>query len=433
MPESCHITNTEAYKETVFEASCHLLHQLLDELSDIGKSEDGGNTRVLYSSSWLLAQQHLQCFMQEKGLITSFDQSGNLYGLLEGTDDSALSQPIFTGSHIDTVISGGKFDGALGVVAGTVALMYLKEVYGQPARSLAAVSLSEEEGSRFPFAFWGSRSITGASDWSSVRNLKDAEGITLLQAAEMCGFGPDSPFPVRPFKPHGYVELHIEQGAVLERKGTSIGVVTDIVGQKRLDVTITGEANHAGTTPMAYRKDALIGTSEIILQIHQLALSYGDPLVATVGSLDVLPGAVNVVPGKVVFTLDIRHTDKSVMDRFTSEVRSLVTESATRNGLTAEWEEHLSVDPIPMDGEWEESIQDVCDKLDISYLRMPSGAGHDAQIFAEICKVAMIFVPSQNGVSHNPMEFTSKEEINLGFRVLVELLHQYGYRGKTDE
>ena len=433
MSESCRIKHTEADRETVFEASCHLLHELLEELSNIGKTEESGNTRLLYSSSWLKAQQRLHHFMQEKGLLTSFDQSGNLYGLLEGTDENSHCKPLFTGSHIDTVISGGKYDGALGVAAGMVALLYLKEVYGPPVRSLAAVSLCEEEGSRFPFAFWGSRSVTGSNDWAAAGALKDTEGISMLEAAEICGFGPSSSYPVRPFKPDGYLELHIEQGAVLERTETSIGIVTDIVGQKRLDVTITGEANHAGTTPMNYRKDALIGASEMIVRIHELALSYGDPLVATVGTINLMPGAVNVVPGRVVFTLDIRHTDKRVMHRFVKEVLLIISESAARNRLHAQWQEHLSVDPVAMDDIWVERIQNACEVLNYSYRTMPSGAGHDAQIFAEVCKAAMVFVPSQNGLSHHPKEFTSEEEINRGFRLLVELLHQYGYRGKTDE
>lgn len=433
MSEPSLIKSTEADREAAFAASCQLLHELLEELSNIGKAEEGGMTRLLYSSSWLKAQQHLQHVMQGKGLITSFDQSGNLYALLEGTDENSRHNPLFTGSHIDTVISGGKFDGALGVAAGMVALLYLNEVYGPPVRSLAAVSLCEEEGSRFPFAFWGSRSVTGSNDWSAAGNLKDAEGIRMLEAAEICGFGPNSSYPVRPFEPDGYLELHIEQGAVLERTGTSIGIVTDIVGQKRLDVMIEGEANHAGTTPMHYRKDALIGATEMIVRIHELALSYGDPLVATVGTMELLPGAVNVVPGKVSFTLDIRHTDKEIMDRFIEETLLIISESAARNRLYAEWQEHLSVDPVAMDERWIERIQNACEVLDFSYRKMPSGAGHDAQIFAEVCKAAMIFVPSQKGLSHHPEEFTSEEEINQGFRLLVEMLYQYGYRGKTDE
>lgn len=433
MSEPSLIKSTEADREAAFAASCHLLHELLRELANIGKAEEGGMTRLLYSSSWLKAQQYLQHVMQEKGFMTSFDQSGNLYTLLEGTDENSRHKPLFTGSHIDTVNSGGKFDGALGVAAGMAALLYLNEVYGPPVRSLAAVSLCEEEGSRFPFAFWGSRSVTGTNDWSAAGSLLDAEGISMLEAAEICGFGPDSSYPLRPFEPVGYLELHIEQGAVLERTGASIGIVTDIAGQKRLDVTIEGEANHAGTTPMHYRKDALIGATEMIIRIHELTLSYGDPLVATVGTMELLPGAVNIVPGKVVFTLDIRHTDKEIMDRFIEETFLIISESAARNNLHAEWQEHLSVDPVAMDKGWIEGIQNACEALDFSYRKMPSGAGHDAQIFAEICKAAMIFVPSQKGLSHHPEEFTSEEEINQGFRVLVEMLYQYGYRGKTDE
>ncbi|MCM3783761.1 M20 family metallo-hydrolase [Neobacillus mesonae] len=430
MPDSADITETPLLHDAAIKAYTDLLHKLLDELYELSASEAGGSTRLLYTSAWLKAQRYLETFMNDRGLAVSFDNAGNLYGQLVGKETSV---PLYTGSHIDTVISGGKFDGALGVAASIVALLYLKENCGPPQRSLVAISLCEEEGSRFPFAFWGSRNVTGLSSWEEAGLLKDTDGITLRQAAEKVGFGPEAGFASGISKPAGYLELHIEQGTVLEKTNTSIGIVTGIVGQKRIDVTIRGEANHAGTTPMSYRKDALTGTADMITEVRRLALSYGDPLVATVGSLEVFPGAVNVVPGEVVFTLDIRHTDHDMLAEFTELVLRRISELAALHDLMASWEEHLSVDPVPMDPGWIESTEQICNSLGLSSRKMPSGAGHDAQIFAEICKVAMIFVPSKNGLSHNPLEFTSREEIERGLKVLIELLYQYGYRGKTDE
>ncbi|WDH97062.1 hydantoinase/carbamoylase family amidase [Paenibacillus urinalis] len=285
----------------------------------------------------------------------------------------------------------------------------------------------------FLFAFWGSRSVTGLSSWAAAGGLKDAEGITLQQAAEAAGFGPDSGHTSEIQAPAGYVELHIEQGSVLERTNTSIGVVTGIVGQKRIDITVQGEANHAGTTPMSYRKDALAGAAEMISEIRKLAITYGDPLVATVGNVEVFPGAVNVVPGTVEFTLDIRHTDQVILNEFTELILQRIHTIADSYELIASSEEHLSVEPTPMNPAWVENTVEICERLGLSYRKMPSGAGHDAQIFASICDVAMIFVPSKDGISHNPLEYTSREQIDQGFKVLIELLHQYGYRGKTDE
>ncbi|MEK5057498.1 M20 family metallo-hydrolase [Paenibacillus sp. FSL H7-0326] len=430
MPDSADITSLPLLQEEALEAYSTLLHKLLDDLEEMSASEAGGCTRLLYSPSWLEAQHYLADFMKERGLGVSFDEAGNLYGCLQGTRNDA---PLYTGSHIDTVQSGGKFDGALGVAAGIAALLYLKETYGEPSRSLVALSLSEEEGSRFPFAFWGSRSITGLSSWAAAGELKDAEGITLQQAAEAAGFGPDSGLRSGIEAPAGYVELHIEQGSVLERTNTSIGVVTGIVGQKRIDITVQGEANHAGTTPMSYRKDALAGAAEMISEVRKQAIAYGDPLVATVGNIEVFPGAVNVVPGTAQFTLDIRHTDQAILHEYTEFILQRIQTIADSYELIASSEEHLAVEPTPMNPTWVENTVEICEQLGLSYRKMPSGAGHDAQIFASKCDVAMIFVPSKDGISHNPLEYTSREQIDQGFKVLIELLHQYGYRGKTDE
>ncbi|MDN4602273.1 Zn-dependent hydrolase [Paenibacillus sp. F6_3S_P_1C] len=405
------------------------LQSMLDWLSAYGADTQGGVTRLLYDKAWCEAQHALAAKMQQKGLAPEFDQSGNLYGTLKGTGSGTGMEeaPIVTGSHIDTVVHGGKYDGAYGVAAGVLALEYLQNHFGAPKRTLQVVSLCEEEGSRFPFAYWGSRSITGASVLEEVQHLKDQEGITFAQAMRNAGFGPDSSYRTASHTYGAFIELHIEQGQVLERLGHSIGIVSDIVGQKRFSITVSGEANHAGTTPMSWRKDALAGAAEMITAVRRIALEAGDPLVATVGRVTADPGVGNVVASRAVFSLDIRHIRQESIDLCWQNMLQAFSRIAAEQQLGLNWEEHLSVTPIPMNEQITADIRDLCEQEQLSYLCMPSGAGHDSQIFQPTCPTAMIFVPSQDGISHNPLEYTAEEDLMRGFRVLVQLLYKYGY------
>ncbi|WP_338587134.1 M20 family metallo-hydrolase [Paenibacillus sp. Y5S-9] len=407
------------------------LQAMLDWLSTYGADAQGGVTRLLYNSAWCEAQGALAAKMQEKGLSPEFDQSGNLYGTLKGEGEESATGteelPIVTGSHMDTVVYGGKYDGAYGVVAGVLALEYLQKHFGAPKRTLQVVSLCEEEGSRFPFAYWGSRSITGMTALQDVEHLKDQDGVTFAQAIRDAGFGPDSAYRPAAKNYGAFIELHIEQGQVLERLGHSIGVVSDIVGQKRFSITVCGEANHAGTTPMSWRKDALAGAAEMITAVRNIALEAGEPLVATVGRITADPGVGNVVAARAVFSLDIRHIRQESIDRCWQDMLRAFSRIAAEQQLGLDWEEHLSVTPIPMNAEMISDIQDTCEQEQLSYWLMPSGAGHDSQIFQPACPTAMIFVPSQDGISHNPLEYTAEADLMHGFRVLVRLLYKYGY------
>jgi allantoate deiminase len=402
---------------------------MLDWLSAYGADSQGGVTRLLYDKAWCEAQHALAAKMKQKGLAPEFDQSGNLYGTLKGTGSiTAMEEaPIVTGSHIDTVVHGGKYDGAYGVAAGVLALEYLQNHFGAPKRTLQVVSLCEEEGSRFPFAYWGSRSITGVSVLEDVQHLKDQEGITFAQAMRDAGFGPDSCYRTASHTYGAFIELHIEQGQVLERLGHSIGIVSDIVGQKRFSITVSGEANHAGTTPMLWRKDALAGAAEMITAVRSIALEAGEPLVATVGRVIAEPGVGNVVASRAVFSLDIRHIRQESIDRCWQDMLQAFSRIAAEQQLGLNWEEHLSVTPIPMNEQLTTDIRTICEVEQLSYIHMPSGAGHDSQIFQPACPTAMVFVPSQDGISHNPLEYTAEEDLMKGFRVLVQLLYKYGY------
>lgn len=406
----------------------------LEELSSYGADVEGGVTRLLYTDPWLQAQRAIVSKMQQLGLEAGFDAVGNVFGILPGSQADAKS--ILTGSHIDTVKNGGKYDGAFGVIASMMALGYLKAAYGTPKRTLEAVSFCEEEGSRFPLAYWGSGHVTGARSLLLATEIADPDGVTLLEAMRQAGF--EAPvngqqYPAKRESIGGYIEIHIEQGSILTYKKKQIGIVTAIVGQIRLTVQVTGSSNHAGTTPMRMRKDALAGAAEMVAITEQMALEAGEPLVATVGRLEVKRGTSNVVPGEVEFTLDIRHTDELEMRTFCIGLLTKLEEIAMRRGLTIETVQNLHASPVAMKGSFLNEIEAACETGGYQHVRLPSGAGHDAQLFGPICPSAMIFVPSVGGISHSPEEFTEADDLIAGFHTLVHVLYQYGYGGKADE
>ncbi|WP_370644640.1 allantoate deiminase [Sporosarcina sp. ACRSL] len=398
---------------------------LVDWLGEFGKDSEGGVTRLLYTKEWIEAQKALEKQMQEDGLTTRYDEIGNLYGRLEGS--RYQDETILTGSHVDTVKSGGKLDGAFGIVSGVLALRLLKEQYGQPLRNLEVVSFAEEEGSRFPYAFWGSKNFVGIAKKEEVLDIEDFDGVPFVQAMRDAGFNFRD--ESKPFRNDikGFVEIHIEQGNVLENEGKDIGVVHSIVGQRRFTIEITGVANHAGTTPMGYRKDALVAASHMIQDITNKAIEYGDPLVATVGKIEVQPSIVNVVAGSALFTLDVRHTEKEVLVKFTTELTNIIKRIAGTSGVEAAIDMWMDEDPIPMDPQIVEAIEKQTKENGLNYKMMHSGAGHDSQIIAPVVPTAMIFVPSREGISHNPLEYTSPEQLAVGVQALMNSLYALAY------
>lgn len=394
-------------------------------LSKIGADPSGGMTRLLYSPEWVAAQLALKQRFESAGLITSRDAVGNLFGRLTGTryPDSV----ILTGSHIDTVVNGGNLDGQFGIEASFMAVKYLHDTYGPPLRTLEVLSLAEEEGSRFPYVFWGSKNIVGSAKADDVRTISDAQGVKFVDAMHAAGFDfrPDNA-PVRR-DIAAFVELHIEQGKVLETEGKTIGVVTSIVGQRRYNVRLQGEANHAGTTPMSYRKDTVYAFSRICCESIARAQQAGDPLVLTFGKVEPKPNTVNVVPGMTHFTIDCRHTDKAELLRFTAEIEADIQRIADEMGIKADIDLWMDESPIPMDKQLVACLSHLCESHKASYRLMHSGAGHDAQIFAPHVPTVMIFVPSINGISHNPAEKTALEDLNEGVKILAHTLYQLAY------
>lgn len=403
--------------------------RILTWLGKYGKDPEGGISRFLYRKEWTEAQKALAGFMRQRDFVVRYDEVGNLFGRIEGS--SRGQETILTGSHIDTVKNGGIYDGQFGIVAGILAMMYLRKHYGQPLRSLEVVSMAEEEGSRFPYAFWGSKNMLGIAKREDVENITDFDGIHFVDAMSKAGFAFRSEnTPVRQ-DIKAFLETHIEQGGVLEREKKSVGIVEHIVGQRRFTIELTGEANHAGTTPMSYRHDALYAGSRVVCAIIEAANRYGDPLVATVGKLEVTPNIVNVVPGKVLFTLDIRHTDKKILLRFTDDVMKLIGKIAQEVGVEVHTDLWMDADPVPMDAKLVQILRAQCEKQGLSYRMMHSGAGHDSQVIAPVIPTAMLFVPSHNGISHSPLEYTRPEDLAEGIRALASALYELAYCSKT--
>lgn len=393
-------------------------------LGEFGKDPNGGVSRLLYNEEWMEAQKSLEQLFQNEGLTVQFDDVGNLFGRLEGT----TNETILTGSHVDTVKNGGLYDGQYGIIAGFIALKYLKETYGAPHRSLEVVAMAEEEGSRFPYSFWGSKNIVGKAKAEDVKSMKDFADVSFEDAMHQAGFDyKKKPNMVRDDL-KAFVEVHVEQGNVLEKEEKTVGVVQHIVGQRRYTVTVQGEANHAGTTPMGYRKDAMNAAAQMICEITNLAVAAGDPLVATVGKMLLEPNTVNVVPGKATFTIDVRHTEKDSLIQFTNDMEATLYEIAAHAGMAIEIDMWMDEDPVPMDPTIVNIMQEQCEKYHLNYKMMHSGAGHDSQIIAPIIPTAMIFVPSRKGISHSPNEYTSPDHLAEGVRTLIHVLYELGYQ-----
>lgn len=401
-----------------------LLEHRLDELYAIGAQPGGGTYRGLYDDAWATAVARVERWLKDAGLNTHRDAVGNLWGRAEGTNKG---KSIVTGSHIDTVRRGGRLDGALGIVAGLTAVEALLKDKGQPRRALEVVAISEEEGSRFNTNFWGSRAITGTIGADEPDTVKDPAGVTIGQAMRERGLAPSQNPRAARDDIETFLELHIEQGAVLEASQIPLAVVSAIVGTAHLEFVVTGRPDHAGTTPMELRHDALAGAAAMIQAVESIARSLGQPAVATVGRIRVEPDQINVIPGHVVFTVDLRHSDLGARRALEARIRSLCSTTAAERGLGLETRVLQERSPAPMHREVRALLARAAEDAGVNATEMVSGAGHDAQILAARCRVGMLFVPSIGGRSHCPEEATRSEDVELGTRVLARALELLAY------
>lgn len=396
---------------------------LIEMMGNTSFDESGGVTRLLYTDEWLKSQHELKKIMNNNGMNTYFDEVGNLYGRINGT--KFTDETILTGSHVDTVKNGGKYDGMYGIVAGIIALSYLKETYGEPLRNIEVVSFAEEEGSRFPYTFWGSKNLLNIAKKDHIENLVDSDGISFIDAMERCGFKFKDKETRKDIK--YFIEAHVEQGNILEHEKKEIGIVKNIVGQRRYMVELKGMPNHAGTTALNYRKDTLYAASKMIAYIGDSARKYGDPLVATTGFIETNPNMSNSIAGYTCFSIDIRHTDKDFLENFSErciEEMYLISKQCSVEIKIDMWMDEL---PVPMDNNLLKCLENVCKEINLSYKVMNSGAGHDSQLIGAYIPTTMIFVPSKGGISHNPNEFTAPEYLEKGVLTLINVLYKLAY------
>jgi N-carbamoyl-L-amino-acid hydrolase len=395
------------------------LKEHIETLSTFGRNADGhGITRSCWSPAHEEARAWLLGRMKTAGLETRVDAAGNTFGVLPGEGAAVL-----TGSHIDTVPEGGPLDGALGVLAGLECLQIIKEAGLSVRRPLAVVAWSDEEG-RYGSLF-GSRAFTGRLDLAQVPSLRALDGEPLVDAMARAGYDASRVAEARcdPRTLHAYIELHIEQGPHLDQARIPIGLVEGIVGIRRNRLTFIGEPDHAGTTPMARRKDAFLGACEYALKAREHIVRKGSGLsVTNFGRIELAPGVSNIVPARAVLMQEMRELDARILARLDRECVALARTVARRRGLRVVVETQSRTDPARCAPRVMDAVQAACDALRLRYRRMPSGAGHDAQNLAAITASGMLFIPSRGGRSHRPDEMSDWKAIGRGANALLQTL-----------
>lgn len=390
----------------------------IETLASFNATPGNGVTRLSFTKEDKMAREYIREQMKSAGLKVWEDGYSNLFGRREGKDPDA--PVIMIGSHFDSVINGGAFDGAAGLVAALEVLRVFEEKNIETYYPIEVVAMNDEEGVRFGTGVSNSRAMVGLMDEEELDRVMDRDGVSLRKAMENFGITPDLKNAKRPEGSiKAFIELHIEQGPILEDNNKDIGLVETIVGLDRYDVKIKGKSGHAGTTPMNNRQDALVVASKLILSVNRIAREVGDGTVGTVGEIQVSPNASNVIPGHVEFSVDVRSTKeeniKRVYDEFLKEIDNIKEEE----DIDIEITKSLYVPPVNMSEEIIDTMEKISNRLGYKYMRMNSGAGHDAMNMAKIAETSMIFVPSKNGLSHHPDEWTDYEDLKKGIEVML--------------
>jgi allantoate deiminase len=398
------------------------LEERIDKLSGIGRTNDNGVQRVALSKEDREGHLLISEWMKEAGLTISHDNFGNLIGKKAGSDLRLPS--VMIGSHTDSVRNGGKYDGIIGVLAGIEIVHAITEAAIPHKHTIEVVSFCEEEGSRFNDGLFGSRGMVGKINQRDLQKIDDNK-ITRFEALQNFGFSinplliDDSVRKIGEIK--YYFEMHIEQGPYLEENNSSLGIVSGIAGPAWFKVKLVGEAGHAGTVPMNLRKDPMVGAAEIIKEVETICMSNPTTsTVGTVGRINALPGGSNIIPSIVEFTMDVRDISLERRNDAIQKIKDKIEEVCKYRGLQYEIEQNVNAVPVQCSEELISTFKSVCEELGLDTPVMVSGAGHDAQLLAEITEVAMLFVRCRKGISHQPNEFAHIEDIALGTKVLFE-------------
>ncbi|MGG3470623.1 Zn-dependent hydrolase [Neobacillus pocheonensis] len=394
------------------------LWKRLQLLSEIGRTESGGVTRLSFTKEERAAKDLVASYMKEAGLEVREDEVGNLIGRKEGLNPEAAV--VLTGSHVDSVFNGGNFDGPLGVLAAIEALQVMNEQGIETEHPIEAIAFTDEEGARFSFGMIGSRGIAGTLTREELLN-KDKQGISIEEAFLLSGLNPDEigKAALKPEEVKAYVELHIEQGKVLEGLNLSTGIVSGLAGPLWLKFIFEGEVGHAGATPMPIRHDALTAAARVMLVIEEEASKTGTT-VGTVGQVLVLPGGINIIPGRVEFSLDLRDISETVRDEVENQIRKIAGQICEKQGVELTIEELQRVAPAPCSDIIKKAASEAFEKLGLEAHYLPSGAGHDGMQLMDLCPMGMLFIRSKNGISHDPAEWSSKEDCADGANVLYQ-------------
>ncbi len=396
------------------------LWERLQRLSAIGKLESGGITRLSFSEEERQAKILVTSFMKEAGLSVREDEVGNLIGRKEGVHPN--TPVVLTGSHVDSVYNGGNFDGPLGVLAAVEALQSMNENNIMTQHPIEVIAFTDEEGARFSFGMIGSRATAGTLKQEDLLNV-DKEGISIAQAMISQGLEPKEIAKAtrNPEDVKAYIEIHIEQGKRLEKINLSTGIVSGLAGPLWLRFVLEGEAGHAGTTPMDMRRDSLTAASRIILAIEEESAKT-NTTVGTVGQIKLSPGGINIIPGRVEFSLDLRDINENVRDQVEQCIKNEASKICENQKIKLTIEELQRIPPAPCSETVQDAAKKAFETLQMDSLTMPSGAGHDCMQFTDLWPMGMLFTRSKNGVSHDPEEWSSKQDCADGANVLYHTL-----------
>lgn len=399
--------------------------KLLEQLRELGAighdAAQGGRTRIALTDEEKAGRDLLVRWMRELDLEVRVDQIGNIFGVLHAAHPEGTAQPLMMGSHIDTVRNAGALDGCYGVLAGLAVVRAYRQAGLRPARAIVVAAFTNEEGVRYQPDMMGSLVYAGGMDVQAALNTVGTDGTRLGDELARIGYAGDmAPGAI---VPREYIELHIEQGPVLEAEGKLIGVVESLQGISWQKVTITGVANHAGTTPTRLRHDAGYAAAACVAFLREQVVGAApETTLATVGSLRLEPDLINVIPRKATFTVDLRDPGEQRLQTAESRLADFLATLAEREGVTVETEQLVRFEPVVFDAALADRIQAAAQRRGLPHRRMTSGAGHDAQMLARIAPSAMIFVPSRGGISHNPREHTDDDQLALGAQVLLDVV-----------
>ena len=389
----------------------------IEELASIGAIDGGGSCRLALTDEDRAGRDLVVAWMRDLDLEINIDSIGNVVAVRPGKTDGP---PTMTGSHIDTVRTGGRYDGNLGVLAGLEIIESLSENKIETQHPVAVAFFTDEEGSRFAPDMLGSLVYVGGMTLEEALDIKGVDGAKVGDELDRIGYRGTSPCPGP--SPRAFVELHIEQGPVLEVEGVTIGAVTGVQGISWTELTITGESNHAGTTPMALRHDSGFAAAAISTYVRDLSLEMGGSQVATVGRLELHPNLVNVVAGSAILTTDLRNTVEARLAEAEKKLADFLLELASNEGLKIEKRQLARFEPVDFNEEVVSTVENIASRLGHSVMKLPSGAGHDAQMMARVCPTGMVFVPSHKGISHNPQEHTDSDDLIAGCNVLFQTI-----------